>query len=315
VSTRILRIGSLFSGIGGLELGLELSGVGETLWQVEINPFCRTVLAQHWPDVDRFDDVKDAHAVTHGGRLKPIDLLCGGFPCQDISGSGKGAGLTGERSGLWSEFARLTEELRPRWVVVENVASGANKWITQVMRALEDLGYGCLPCPIAAEDVGAPHERSRFFIVAYAPDQSHSLPESARSGVPRSSTDSHSVILRNERKRNAARREKDRVRPQGHAQPGDDGKARSTGEDGDVMRSGQQGAGAETHQGWRRLAPHIGWSSEPGMVPVVHGVSGGLAGRRRRARIHALGNSVIPQCAETVGWIIRELLGNAKGDP
>ena len=94
-------IGSLFSGIGGLELGLELAGVGHTVWQVECDPFCRQVLAKHWPKTERFDDVRNVG--KH--NLKYVDVICGGFPCQDISYAGKGAGLAGKRSGLWYEYA------------------------------------------------------------------------------------------------------------------------------------------------------------------------------------------------------------------
>jgi DNA (cytosine-5)-methyltransferase 1 len=118
-----MRIGSLFSGIGGLELGLEWSGVGHTVWQVEREPFCRAVLAKHWPAAERFDDVR----TVGKANLAPVDLICGGFPCQDVSSAGKGAGLAGERSGLWREFARILGELQPGWVVVENVAGGAAK--------------------------------------------------------------------------------------------------------------------------------------------------------------------------------------------
>ena len=101
-----VKIGSLFSGIGGLELGLEWAGVGHTVWQVERDPFCRSILARHWPSAARFDDVRTVGA----HNLEPVDVICGGFPCQDISYAGKGLGLAGERSGLWYEFARIIGE-------------------------------------------------------------------------------------------------------------------------------------------------------------------------------------------------------------
>ena len=96
-----MRIGSLFSGIGGLELGLEWSGLGPTVWQVESDAFCRDVLKKHWPYTTRYTDVRD----VGGTNLELVDIICGGFPCQDISAAGKGAGITGERSGLWKEYA------------------------------------------------------------------------------------------------------------------------------------------------------------------------------------------------------------------
>jgi site-specific DNA-cytosine methylase len=110
--------GSLFAGIGGMDLGLERAGL-TCRWQVEIDPYCRKVLAKHWPDVPKLEDVRDAGA----HNLQPVGLIAGGFPCQDISNAGKRAGIDGERSGLWSEYARIIRELRPRYVLVENVSA------------------------------------------------------------------------------------------------------------------------------------------------------------------------------------------------
>jgi DNA-cytosine methyltransferase len=157
-----LKIGSLFAGVGGLELGLERAGLGVVVWQVEVDSFCRAVLENHYPYAKRFGDV--CSVGKH--NLEPVDVLCGGFPCQDVSVAGKGAGLAGERSGLWCEFARVVSELRPRWVVVENVSQGAKRWVDPVVRDLEQLGYATLLVPLEACAVGAPHERARLFIVA-----------------------------------------------------------------------------------------------------------------------------------------------------
>ena len=157
-----MTIGSLFSGIGGLELGLEWSGLGPTLWQVESDPYCRQVLRKHWPKAKVYEDVRQV-----GEQLESVDIICGGFPCQDISAAGKGAGLAGARSGLWYEFARIVEQSQPAWVVVENVASAACRWVDAVRRSLEQLGYETLPVPIAAADVGAPHLRRRVFIIGH----------------------------------------------------------------------------------------------------------------------------------------------------
>jgi DNA (cytosine-5)-methyltransferase 1 len=158
-----MRIGSLFSGIGGLELGLEWAGVGHTAWQVERDPFCRQVLAKHWPDAELFNDVREVGA----HNLQPVDVICGGFPCQDISYAGAGAGLAGERSGLWYEFARIVGELGPRYVVVENVAALLTRGLDQVLGTLSDLGYDAEWSVVRASGVGAPHRRSRMFLLAY----------------------------------------------------------------------------------------------------------------------------------------------------
>ncbi len=168
----VLRIGSLFSGIGGLELGLEWAGVGHTVFQVERDPYASQVLARHWPDAVRFDDVRTVGA----HNLPACDVLCGGFPCQDVSLAGAGvgglAGLAGSRSGLWGEFARIIGEVRPSFAVVENVshllAVDGGAGFARVLADLAALGFDawwdCLP----ASAVGAPHRRDRIFLVAYA---------------------------------------------------------------------------------------------------------------------------------------------------
>jgi DNA (cytosine-5)-methyltransferase 1 len=160
-----MRIGSLCSGIGGLELGLEWAGVGHTVWQVEKDPYCRQVLAKHWPHATRFDDV----CTVGAHNLAPVDVICGGFPCQDISYAGDGAGIAeGTRSGLWFEFARIVGEMAPRYVVVENVAALLDRGIGDVLGTLSDLGYDAEWSTLSACAVGAPHMRRRVFIVAYA---------------------------------------------------------------------------------------------------------------------------------------------------
>jgi DNA (cytosine-5)-methyltransferase 1 len=230
-----MSIGSLFSGIGGLELGLERAGLGPVRWQVEINPFCRRVLAKHWPDAERFDDVR-AVGVQN---LAPVAVLCGGFPCQDVSQAGSARpapGLAGEQSSLWAEFARIIHELRPPTVVVENVASGKQRWLPQVRRDLHLLGYDSRAVEVAASDVGGPHRRRRIFVVG---------------------------------------------NPYGDRKP-------VVSFDGEV-------AGVPTMAGgvWN------GWVSAPPLVRVDDGIPGWMD------RLTALGNAVVPQCAEVVGRMIR----------
>ncbi len=111
-----MNVGSLFAGIGGFDLGFERAGM-RVSWQVEHDPYCRAVLARHFPDAP----ATKTCAMSAIDNLAPVDLICGGFPCQDLSAAGRGAGIDGARSGLWSEFARIICELRPRYVVVENV--------------------------------------------------------------------------------------------------------------------------------------------------------------------------------------------------
>lgn len=158
----MLTFGSLFAGIGGLDLGLERAGMSCS-WQVEIDDYARRVLAKHWPDVERHTDIRNC------GRhnLRAVDLICGGFPCQDVSVAGTGDGLEGERSGLWREYLRIICDLRPRFIVVENVAALLARGAGRVLADLASVGYDAEWQTIQASDVGAPHTRARLFIVAY----------------------------------------------------------------------------------------------------------------------------------------------------
>src|SRR5574343_1702489 len=115
-----LRVLDIFAGIGGFSLGLERTGGFETVAFCEIDPFCRRVLAKHWPDVPCYEDVRSLTAERLAADGIAVDVICGGFPCQDISVAGKGAGIEGSRSGLWSEYARIIGEVRPRYAWVEN---------------------------------------------------------------------------------------------------------------------------------------------------------------------------------------------------
>jgi DNA (cytosine-5)-methyltransferase 1 len=157
--------GDLFAGIGGMSLGLERAGF-TVRWQVEREPFCENVLTRHWPHVARRRDVRFAGA----GTLEPVDLIAGGFPCQDISAAGRGVGITGWRSGLWREFARIVRELEPRWVLVENVPALRRRGADAVLGDLEAAGYTCWPLVVGARDVGAPHRRDRVWIVGRLAD-------------------------------------------------------------------------------------------------------------------------------------------------
>lgn len=167
-----MRVLDLFSGIGGFSLGLERAGM-TTVAFCEINPFGRAVLAQHWPTVPCYDDVRTLTADRLAAdRVGPVDVICGGFPCQDISEAGQGLGLDGERSGLWSEIARLASELRPRYVIVENVSALLGRGLDRVLGDLAEIGYDAVWHCIQAADVGAQHIRDRVWIVGFLPNTS-----------------------------------------------------------------------------------------------------------------------------------------------
>ena len=170
-----LRVLDLFSGIGGFSLGLERTGGFETVAFCEIDPFCRNVLAKHWPKVPIYEDVR----TLTGEQVETIDVITGGFPCQDVSIAGYGRGIEAERSGLWTELHRIIGEIRPSYAVVENVTgllSGPvgrpGNWFGRVLGDLAALGYDsewhCIPTAV----VGAPHIRDRVWLVAYPQQES-----------------------------------------------------------------------------------------------------------------------------------------------
>lgn len=158
----MIKVIDLFSGIGGFSLGLERAGPFQTIQFVEQDDKARQVLRKHWPDVPQHDDIR-----TYQPTLGAADLVCGGFPCQDISSAGRGVGIVGERSGLWSEMARVIGAVRPRWVIAENVSALRSKGLTLVLQDLCSLGYDAEWHCIPASAVGAPHRRDRVWIIAY----------------------------------------------------------------------------------------------------------------------------------------------------
>lgn len=158
-----ITFGSLFAGIGGFDLGFERAGM-VCRWQVEIDEYATRVLAKHWPNVHRERDIRECG--PH--NLQQVDVICGGFPCQDISYAGHGAGLDGERSGLFFEAVRVVRQLRPRIVVLENVAALLTRGLDRVLGTLAEIGYDAEWHCIPAAYVGAPHIRDRVFVLGYA---------------------------------------------------------------------------------------------------------------------------------------------------
>jgi len=172
-----LKVLDLFSGIlvGGFSLGLERTGGFSTVAFCEIEPFPRRVLAKHWPEVPQYDDVRTLTGDILARDGIAVDVITGGFPCQDLSTAGKRAGMgEGTRSGLWSEIVRLIGELRPRYVIVENVAallSGPSErrggWFGRVLGDLAECGYDAEWENIPAATMGALHRRERVWVIAY----------------------------------------------------------------------------------------------------------------------------------------------------
>ena len=160
----MLTYGSLFSGVGGFDLGFDRAGM-VCKWQVEKDSHCRHVLTNHWPNVPKYEDVNNVGQK----QLQPVDLICGGFPCQDVSVAGRRKGLAGERSGLWFEFLRIITEIKPEWVVIENVpgllSSNEGRDFATILGGLEECGYWWSYRVLDSQYFGVPQRRRRVFII------------------------------------------------------------------------------------------------------------------------------------------------------
>lgn len=276
----MLTVGSLFAGIGGIELGLERTGGFKTIWQVESDEYARRVLEKHWPDVRRWDDVR---TFPPDETWERPDLICGGFPCQDISKAGRQDGIDGERSGLWSEYARIIGVVRPRFVLVENVAALLSDGMGRVVGDLATLRYDaewdCFP----AVAFGANHERDRVFIVAYP--QGDGFQISRATNKRRDNSTSASKRFRTEFGRNNS--------SEGTTTIADTDGARLAQRQGKNTGRARSIFGAIPERSkW--------WEFEPDVVRVVHGIS------NRVDRIKSLGNAVVPQVAQWIGERILE---------
>lgn len=268
----MLTHGALFAGIGGFDLGFERAGI-KTLWQVELNDYCRKVLAKNFPNAERFYSVTTSG--EHDWVLPKVDIVSGGFPCQDISVAGKGAGINGKRSGLWSEYARLVGELRPKYIVVENVAALLARGMGRVLGDLAALGYDAEWECLRASDFGAPHRRERIWIVAYPQSERNS--EWCKDGE------------RGEPARELGRSGLCKDIPNSHGE--------------------RRGDTSQRHPAIRFFSgPYpLGenWSVEPDVGRVANGVPSTVD------RLKGLGNAIVPQIAEWIGRRIVEI-ENAK---
>jgi DNA (cytosine-5)-methyltransferase 1 len=273
-----ITFGSLFAGIGGFDLGFERAGMS-CRWQVEIDDYANRVLEKHWPDVHRERDIRS----SGWHNLQPVDIIIGGFPCQDISYAGRGAGLDGERSGLFFEAVRVVRELRPRVVVLENVAALFTRGLDRVLGTLAEIGFNAEWHCIPAASVGAPHIRDRVFVIAYAESvgretRSGSKGDEGQAGQWRGESAGSSEALADT--------------SSGRLQ-GCDGSSRS-GESSGSYRLLQSSRGGGGISRW--------WTTEPDVGRVANGVPA------RVDRLRGLGNAVVPQVAEIVGRMVLEKL-------
>jgi DNA (cytosine-5)-methyltransferase 1 len=275
---KTMNVLSLFAGIqvGGLELGLERAGM-TVVGQVEINEFCRRVLAKHWPDVERHDDVRTAVDWWQSADRPRVDVVAGGFPCQPVSVAGRGLAQADER-WLWPAFADVVRQLRPRYAIMENVPGLLGRGAGDVLGDLAACGYDAEWDCIPAAAVGAPHLRYRWLCVAYPAGQGPPDRAAAPSGGP-------GTALRMEPERlggEVADTEGDGRRARRSPRPprsGPDREGLSTQELANPNSSGRHGRPRIFGTGWREQPPHSSWwAAEPDVGRVATRISTGLDG-------------------------------------
>lgn len=298
-----MTFGSLFSGIGGIDLGFERAGL-VCKWQVEIDPFASKVLAKHWPNVRRHDDVRTWP--QPGAEL--VDIIAGGFPCQDISYAGKGAGLHGERSGLFFEFARIIGEMGPRVVVMENVSALLTRGMDRVLGTLASLGYDAEWHCIPAAAVGAPHIRDRVFILGYSNgsrgETREQTWEATRHGIPSSSTSFDAASMANAtsigRETCGRNSDSDRTPESRNRQSEPSGNGFTSDSNGSRLEERQRkDSGRTWAYSGAELSRSEWWESEPDVGRVANGIP------NRVDRLRGLGNAVVPQVAQ---WIAEQVI-------
>jgi len=281
-----LKILDLFSGIGGFSLGLESTGHFETVAFCEFDKHARLVLNKHWPDIKIYEDVRTLDAKKYRGS---IDVVCGGFPCQDLSVAGKKKGITeGERSNLYTEMLRVISECLPRYAIFENVTGlltgESGRWFAKFLYDLAEVGYDAQWHCISASAIGAPHHRDRVWIIAYpkslqcygAETKERERPQSGKN-EPRGCSGKNDVAHANS------------FRSQARLATEDEQQKRS------AKISEYIGDGVRRAERERQVGR---WAVEPSMGRVAHGV------QNRSHRLKQLGNSVVPAIPKIIGQAI-----------
>lgn len=261
-----MNFGSLFAGIGGFDLGFERAGM-TCKWQVEIDEYCRKVLTKHWPDVPKYRDIRECR-----DNLEPVDLICGGFPCQPFSVAGKQKGKDDNRY-LWPEMLRVIEAVRPAWVIGENVPGIIRMELDQVLSDLEGISYTTRPFIIPACGIDAPHRRDRVWIICYA---SSLRCDTRRPEQPLQGVRPYSKVCvadpKSEQRYVCENNRESKPQP--------------------LPEFGNRFIETPTRSDW--------WLVEPNVGRVANGIP------RRVDRLRTLGNAVVPQLAEFIGRMILE---------
>jgi len=306
-----LTVGSLFSGIGGLDLGLERAGM-KVIWQSEIDPYANRVLAKHWPGTPNYGNIKE----IDWDEIERPNIICGGYPCQPFSQAGKRRGEKDPRH-LWPWVREAISQLQPDYAILENVRGHLTLGGTTVLGELATIGYDAEWRVVSAASVGANHRRDRIIIVAHPNDAG-----SHRSPVFPAETGVNALGWIGRRGADVADTNGERLERQ-RAQQQTAGLARSG------QNEGKSVADTDCEQlGKRRLAQNAGqtggsrvyhgkrqegydgwqwWQTEPNVGRVANGVPS------RVDRLRGLGNAVVPQVAEIIGLLVKNHWENRHG--
>ena len=291
-----LKILDLFSGIGGFSLGLESTGHFETAAFCEIEPYCQKVLKKHWPDVPIFDDIRQ----LKGTDIGTIDIITGGYPCQPFSVAGKQKAEQDPRH-LWPEYFRLIQELRPTWVIGENVSGHIKLGLDSVLEDLESEGYSTRTFSISASSIGANHKRERVWTVAYSNNRSSEQNDKIQTGWNTSNSSSQNVANSQSQWRGEPRYsyQEKRSSESSSTQPQSSSSdvANSDSKRGCLWETNRQNA-EDVRQSPRGEETFGWWDIEPRVGRVAHGIP------KRVDRLRSLGNAVVPHIPYYIGQAI-----------
>ena len=294
-----LKILDLFSGIGGFSLGLEATGGFETAAFCDIDPYCRSVLKKHWPNVPIFEDIRK----LKGTDIGTVDIITGGYPCQPFSVAGKQKGVEDKRH-LWPEYFRLIKECRPTWVIGENVSGHIKLGLDSVIEDLESEGYATRTFSISASSIGANHKRERIWIVANSHNTRNRTPQydcKQKQSKNKQEWKEHSQYKFSGQSKNVANSygvndavgRVDRTIQETGGSVSIDERGSGTNANGFSQSSKN-----ETLDSKKQFTNQNYWKTEPNVGRVVNGVP------HRVDRLKALGNSLVPQIPFYIGQTI-----------
>ena len=296
----MIKIGSVFSGIGGFELGLERAiPNSQTIWQCEKDKYCRSILQKHWPDAKMYDDITKMDTA----EVERPHILCGGFPCQDISVAGKGAGIHGKKSGLWWHMHALISRFRPSIIVLENVPAISFRGAREVLGSLAQIRYDAEWTTISARQMGACHLRKRWFCVAYPHKNTDKIKGTNTKSYPIGQKKSTALYKTNRERQENIRKENIFDKRRDSVQNESSHSSSKRSKKHTICRQPVEKKGLIEYRSSQtaRIQPRNYWKGGTSQSPLC-AVDDGIP--QRVARLKALGNAIVPQCSEYIGHCI-----------